>query len=127
MHVPFMRMIDVHAPNKEKFTQEFDPVAEQARLQRLTGDETVQVIMFVDGVACVVSKGGRVQLVDERRQPEEAQVALADQYIVRYWKGKVWNAKYNRKGAPFDFGPYQIKFYHPDRVAEVLRKHKEST
>jgi hypothetical protein len=119
-------MTSVHAPNKEQWTDDFDPVAEQARLQRLTGDDTVQVLRFIEGVACVVSKGGRIQLVDIRDQGEDAVVALADQYIVRYWRGIVWNAAYKRKGMPFDFGPYQTKFYHPDRVAEILRKHKEA-
>jgi len=121
-----MRMADVHERNTEEWTGEFDPVFEQARLQRLTGDDSVQVIRFIEGVATVCSSGGRVQLVDVRDHGEEKCVMWSNCYIVRYWRGKVWNAEYKRKGMPFDFGPYEIKFYHPDRVAEVLRRHKEA-
>lgn len=114
-------MIDIHQANKEVFTGEFDCERERARLQRLAKDDTVEVIEFIDDVAMIASKSGvsLIQLPANQKQPPGT-------YLVRYWKGKVYNPRFKRQGLPYDFGPYLIKFYHPDRVAEILRKHREA-
>lgn len=93
--------MDVHAANKEHHKGPFDMYAERDALKRLTGDDSVEVLIGTSE-------------------------NTAGQYIVRYWKGRIKHATFPRPGTPYDFGPYLIEFYHRDRVAEILRKHKES-
>lgn len=111
----------IHKASREEFDREFDCEVERQRLVRLTGDQTIEVAEFIDNVMMLAGAHGvkMIPLHESKAPPPKS-------YLVRYWRGKVWNAAYKRNGMPFDFGPYFIKYYHPDRVAEILRKHREA-
>ena len=120
-----MSLHKVHEGNKERHTGEFDIVAEQAALERMCRDDTIQVAQFIGDVAAVASHKGVVCMVPAR-QLLGGQEPIADSHMIYFWHGKLYNAAFKRKGTPFSYGPYANQFYHRDRVAEILSRQKEA-
>jgi hypothetical protein len=112
--------MDVHAPNTETFTAEFNPVLEQGRLERLTGDPSICVALIV-GTDAVVARHDGVDVVPNFA----ADMALNGCYVIGYRRGKVLAAD-GQRGEWFQTPPRVVSKYHPDQIAEVMRRHKES-
>lgn len=110
------RFRKVHSANKEEFTGEFDAVKEQFRLERLTGVSNVKVGVIVGQDLIYAMHGGKVGVIHEFK-PD---LQFNGCFLVQYRKGKLATAG-GEIGQPRDFGPFLIRFYQPDRVAEILR------
>ena len=111
-----MNFRKVHQRNIEEFTGEFDAVKEQARLERLTGVSNVKVGLIVGKDLIYAMHGGKVSIVHEYKSDLEFNGC----FLVQYRKGKLITQG-REAGEPRDFGPYLVRFYNPDRVAEILR------
>lgn len=111
-----MNFRKVHQRNIEQFTEEFDAVKEQARLERLTGVSNVKVGLIVGKDLIYAMHGGKVGIVHEYKPDLEFNGC----FLVQYRKGKLATTD-GEVGQPRDFGPFLIRFYQPDRVAEILR------
>lgn len=114
----------VHERNTEKLDGEFDIVAEQAALEKLCRDETIQVAHILGDVIAVASHKGVVCMVPTRQLVVGDPVA--DSHIIYFWHGRLYNAAFKRNGTPFSFGPYENQFYNRERVAEILSRQKEA-
>lgn len=115
------RFRKVHERNVEEFTGAFDPAAEQARLERLTRVGNVKVGVIVGQDLIYAMQGGKVGIIHEYKPDLEFNGC----FLVQYRKGKVINPD-GQVGEPRDFGPFLIRFYQPDRVAEILRLDMEA-
>lgn len=115
------RFRKVHERNVELFTEEFDAVREQARLERLTRVESVKVGIILGRDLIYAMHGGKVGVVHGYTPDEQFNGC----YLVQYRKGKLLHPD-GQVGAPRDFGPFLIRFYQPDRVAEILRLDMEA-
>ena len=119
-----MTLHRVHEANTEKHEGEFDICAEQAALERMCRDETIQVAEIMGEVAAVASTKGIVCMVPSH-QLLGKQEPTPGMYIVYFWRGRLYNAAFRRNGIPFSFGPYDTQFYNRERVAEILSRQKE--
>lgn len=116
-------MADVHSPNTETDTGVFDIVAERAALVRLTGNSSIKVGKFVDGALVYAFGGEHVNVVRWAKTEHEA-ATLESCVLVQYRKGRLIGPD-GRKGVARDY-VCERKFYHRDRVAELLRKDGEA-
>lgn len=112
----------LHRPNTEEDTGVFDIVAERAHLVRLTRNDSVKVGKFIDGAIVYAYGGEHVNIVRYVTAEGEA-AALEGCVLVQYRKGKVLGPD-GKRGLPRDY-VCQRKFYHRDRVAELLRRDME--
>lgn len=120
-----MTLHSVHERNTERHTGDFDCVAEQAALERMCKDETIQVAHVFGDVVAVASTKGIVNMVPVAQLLGDGE-PVPDSHIVYFWHGRLYNAAYKRQGTPFSYGPYENKFYNRDRVAEILSRQKEA-
>ena len=111
----------VHQRNVEEFTGEFDAVKEQQRLERLTGIDNIKVGLIVGQDLIYAMHGGKVSIVHGYKPDAEFNGC----YLVQYRKGKMVNPD-GQAGSPRDFGPFLIRFYQPDRIAEIMRLDMEA-
>ncbi len=111
----------VHERNVEEFTGEFDAVKEQARIARLSGVSNVKVGVIVGQDLIYAMHGGKVGIVHGYKPTFEFNGC----FLVQYRKGKLVQQG-GEVGQPRDFGPFLIRFYQPDRVAEILRLDMEA-
>lgn len=116
-----MQIRKVHERNTEINTDEFDAVREQAVLERLTGVSSVKVGVIVGGALVYAMHGGHIGVCHNFSQDPGADGC----YVVQYLKGRVLSLD-NNAGIPRQWGPFQPRFYHRDRVAEILRLDRES-
>ena len=106
----------VHRANREINTDNFDAVVEQAHMERLTRNDTVKVGLVIGLDLAYAVHGGKVGVC--KNYTKDGQFTGC--YLVQYRRGKlVW--KDGEVGEPRDFGPFLLKFYHRDRIAEILR------
>lgn len=120
-----MTLHSVHERNTEQHTGDFDCVAEQAALERMCRDDTIQVAHIMGPAIAVASTKGIVNMVPAHQLLGDGE-PLSDFHIVYFWHGRVYNDAYKRQGRPFSYGPYDNKFYNRDRVAEILSRQKEA-
>lgn len=121
-----MPMHSVHAPNTEINTDNFDYVGEWQHLRRLTGVNALAVglvvgadLHFVNHVGPGIAKG-----FVEPNGDDEAAPRFTGMVVVQYRKGKLLGLNGQRGEArEYRCNP---KFYHRDRVAELLRRDVEA-
>lgn len=106
----------VHRANKEVNTDDFDAVVEQGHMERLTRNDTVKVGLVIGLDLAYAVHGGKVGVC--RGYTKDP--GMNGCYLVQYRRGKMIHAD-GQVGEPRDFGPFLLKFYHRDRIAEILR------
>lgn len=123
-------MKSVHYRSTEKFDGEFDFVRERDRLARLANVPGVEVHIVVADQQWAATRNGvaarvlPLEPLDAARPAEERRVLGTGRALASFWASVI--VRYQRRNG--EIRDYEVlrRFYHADRVAEMVRLDMEA-